>query len=157
MQTPSGWFIELSFELGARDAQDVEAVCFACGASAVTFVDSRDDPVLEPLPGEMRLWPATRLSALFLDAGEPGALAAGIAAALGLPSGLVTAAVLPDRAWEREWLKDFHAMRFGKRLWVCPRHERVSDAKAAVVTLDPGLAFGTGTHPSTALCLTHLD
>src|ERR1700739_2276294 len=48
-------------------------------------------------------------------------------------------------------------MRFGERLWVCPRHERVSDAKAAVVTLDPGLAFGTGTHPSTALCLTHLD
>jgi ribosomal protein L11 methyltransferase len=149
--------VAVSFDLGSLDPEGAETVCLACGAAAVTFVDSRDDPVLEPLPGEMRLWPATRLSALFLDSDEPGALAAGIAAALGLPSGRVTAEVLPDRAWEREWLKDFHAMRFGERLWVCPRHERVSEANAAVVTLDPGLAFGTGTHPSTALCLTWLD
>ena len=149
--------VAVSFDLGHLDPEGAESVCLACGAAAVSFVDSRDDPVLEPLPGEVRLWPATRLSALFLDAGEPGALAAGIAAALGLPSGLVTAEVLPDRAWEREWLKDFHAMRFGERLWVCPRHERVSDANAAVVMLDPGLAFGTGTHPSTAQCLTYLD
>jgi ribosomal protein L11 methyltransferase len=149
--------VAVSFDLGSLDAEGAESVCLACGAAAVTFVDSRDDPVLEPLPGEMRLWPATRVSALFLDAAEPGALAAEIAAALGLPPGLVTAAVLPERAWEREWLKDFHAMRFGERLWVCPRHERVSEAGAAVVTLDPGLAFGTGTHPSTALCLRYLD
>ncbi|HYK99788.1 MAG TPA: 50S ribosomal protein L11 methyltransferase [Steroidobacteraceae bacterium] len=149
--------VAVSFDLGNLDPEGAETVCLACGAAAVTFVDSRDDPVLEPLPGEMRLWPATRLSALFLDSDEPGALAAGIAAALGLPSGRVTAEVLPDRAWEREWLKDFHAMRFGERLWVCPRHERVSEADAAVVTLDPGLAFGTGTHPSTALCLMWLD
>jgi ribosomal protein L11 methyltransferase len=149
--------VAVSFDLGSLDPEAAESVCLARGAAAVTFVDSRDDPVLEPLPGEMRLWPATRLSALFLGAGEPRALAAGIAAALGLPSGLVTAEVLPDRAWEREWLKDFHAMRFGERLWVCPRHERVSEAGAAVVSLDPGLAFGTGTHPSTALCLVWLD
>ncbi len=149
--------VAVSFDLGHLDPEGAERVCLACGAAAVSFVDSRDDPVLEPLPGEMRLWPATRLSALFLDAGEPRTLAAGIAAALGLPFGLVTAEVLPDRAWEREWLKDFHAMRFGERLWVCPRHERVSDANAVIVTLDPGLAFGTGTHPSTALCLNYLD
>jgi ribosomal protein L11 methyltransferase len=62
-----------------------------------------------------------------------------------------------DRAWEREWLRDFHAMRFGRRLWVCPRHERVDEPDAAVVTMDPGLAFGTGTHPTTALCLEWLD
>jgi ribosomal protein L11 methyltransferase len=149
--------VAVCFDLGSLDPEVAETACLACGAAAVTFVDSRDDPVLEPLPGEMRLWPATRLSALFLDAGEPGALAAGIAAALGLPGGRVTAEVLPDRAWEREWLKDFHAMRFGQRLWVCPRHEHVSEADATVVTLDPGLAFGTGSHPSTALCLVSLD
>jgi len=149
--------VAVSFDLGSLDPEGAESVCLARGACAVTFIDSRDDPVLEPLPGEVRLWPATRLRALFLDAGEPRALAAGIATALGLPPGLVTAEVLPERAWEREWLKDFHAMRFGERLWVCPRHERVSDANAAVVTLDPGLAFGTGTHPSTALCLVWLD
>ena len=149
--------VAVSFDLGALDPEGAEAACFACGASAVTFVDSRDTPVLEPLPGEVRLWPATRLSALFLERGEPGALAGALAAALALPPERFTAEVLPDRPWEREWLKDFHAMRFGERLWVCPRHERVGDANAVVVTLDPGLAFGTGTHPSTALCLRYLD
>lgn len=149
--------VSVSFDLGALDPEGAEAACLACGASAVTLVDARDTPVLEPLPGEMRLWPATRLSALFLDASEPRALAVAVAARLDLPPGSVTAEVLPDRAWEREWLKDFHAMRFGERLWVCPRHEQVSEPNAVVVTLDPGLAFGTGSHPSTALCLTWLD
>jgi ribosomal protein L11 methyltransferase len=149
--------VAVSFDLGALDPEGAESACIACGAVAVTLVDSRDDPVLEPLPGEVRLWPATRLSALFLDAGEPRALAEAVATALDLPPGRVTAEVVPERAWEREWLKDFHAMRFGERLWVCPRHERVPDANAVVVTLDPGLAFGTGSHPSTALCLQFLD
>lgn len=149
--------VTVSFDLGSLDPEGAEAACLACGASAVTFVDARDTPVLEPLPGELRLWPATRLSALFLDTGEPRVLAAAVAARLDLPPGSVTAEVVPERVWEREWLKDFHAMRFGERLWVCPRHERVDDADAVVVTLDPGLAFGTGSHPSTALCLTWLD
>jgi len=149
--------VSVWFDLGSLDPEGAEAVCFACGAAAVTFGDSRDDPVLEPHLGEVRLWPATRLTALFVDAGEPRELAAALAAGLGLPATCVRAETVPERAWEREWLKDFHAMRFGERLWVCPRHERVSDASAVVVTLDPGLAFGTGTHPSTALCLTWLD
>lgn len=149
--------VTVSFDLGALDPEGAEAACLACGASAVTFVDSHDTPVFEPLPGEVRLWPATRLSALFLDASEPRALAAAVATALDLPPGSVATEVLADRAWEREWLRDFHAVRFGERLWVCPRHERVSDPNAVVVTLDPGLAFGTGSHPSTALCLTYLD
>jgi len=149
--------VTISFELGALDPEGAESICFVCGAAAVTYADSRDTPVLEPLPGEVRLWPATRLSALFLDAPEPRLLAAVVAAALDLAPDSVTAEVLPERAWERDWLKDFHAMRFGERLWVCPRHERVSDTNAIVVTLDPGLAFGTGSHPSTALCLTWLD
>jgi len=149
--------VAISFDLGTLDPEGAESACIACGAVAVTLLDSRDDPVFEPLPGEVRLWPATRLSALFLDAGEPRALAAAVATALDLPPERVSAEVLAERAWEREWLKDFHAMRFGERLWVCPRHERVDAADAVVVTLDPGLAFGTGTHPSTALCLAWLD
>ena len=148
--------VTVSFDLGALDPAQAESACFACGAAAVSFADARDEPVLEPLPGEVRLWPATRLSALFVDAADCEALAVTVAAAVGVPPGLVSAAVLPDRVWEREWLRDFHAMRFGERLWVCPRHERVADPDAVVVTLDPGLAFGTGTHPSTALCLTYL-
>jgi ribosomal protein L11 methyltransferase len=103
------------------------------------------------------LWPATRLTALFPEGIDPQVAAGVVAAALGLPLARVAAEVLAERVWEREWLRDFHAMRFGRRLWVCPRHERVADPDAVVVSLDPGLAFGTGAHPSTALCLRYLD
>ena len=150
-------FLELSFDLGALEPEAAEAACFACGASAVTYVDSRDDPVLEPLPGEFRLWPATRLRALFEATVDPQRLALALSAALGVAVERIQVQAVADRVWEREWLNDFHAMRFGRRLWVCPRHECVDDADAAVIHMDPGLAFGTGTHPTTALCLEWLD
>jgi ribosomal protein L11 methyltransferase len=149
-------FVELSFELGPLDPEGAEAACFACGATSVTFVDSRDDPILEPLPGEFRLWPATRLQALFTGA-NADALSQELSEALGVSPSAIHARVVADRAWEREWLKDFHAMRFGTRLWICPHHEEVEDPNAVVVKMDPGLAFGTGTHPTTALCLQWLD
>jgi ribosomal protein L11 methyltransferase len=149
-------FLELEFDLGPLAASEAEAACFGCGASAVTFVDARDDPVLEPGPGEVRLWPATRIRCLFA-AQPPQALQRALGTALGLAPDQMCARVVADRVWEREWLKDFRALRFGQRLWVCPHHESVSDPQAVVVKLDPGLAFGTGTHPSTALCLSWLD
>jgi ribosomal protein L11 methyltransferase len=149
-------FVELSFELGALDAQEVEAACFACEASAVTFVDSHDDPILEPLPGEFRLWPATRVQALF-ESATTERLVQTLSAALGVAPTQIQARKVAERVWEREWLKDFHAMRFGTRLWICPHHEEVADPNAVIVKMDPGLAFGTGTHPTTALCLEWLD
>jgi ribosomal protein L11 methyltransferase len=150
-------FTTLTFELAGRDPEAIEAACFALGALSVTFSDVRDDPVLEPAPGEVRLWPATRLQALFTGDVDPETAQAAIAAATGIAPAEIVAARLEDRVWEREWLADFHAMRFGRRLWISPRHERVADADAAVVWLDPGLAFGTGTHATTALCLEWLD
>lgn len=178
-------FLTLSFELGSLDTPAAETACFELGACAVTLADARDDPVydpaksgltrtastttldktpdfagapvLEPLPGELRLWPATRLTALFEATGGSPELVHRLAARLALDPHLIEAAQVPDRVWEREWLKDFHARRFGARLWVCPGHEAVSHPGAVVVSLDPGLAFGTGTHPSTALCLEWLD
>ncbi len=150
-------FLELSFGLGGRAAQDAEEACFALGASAVTLADAADDPVLEPAPGEVRLWPATEVRALWPGETPAEPLIAALVAALGLEAAAVRTQRIADRAWEREWLKDFHAMRFGRRLWVCPHHERVTDPQAVVVALDPGLAFGTGAHASTALCLNWLD
>src|SRR5258706_3072951 len=105
----------------------------------------------------MRLWPRTRLQALFAAEANGQALSEALARELRLDSGRIEAELLADRAWEREWLRDFHARRFGRRLWVCPHHEQVSASGAIVVRLDPGLAFGTGTHASTALCLDWLD
>ncbi len=156
-RNPARAYVELSFDLGSMDPEDAESACFEYGAGSVTFADGRDDPVLEPQPGEFRLWPATRLQALFAEVAAPPALAAKLAARLGLAPETVQIKRVQDRIWEREWLRDFHAMRFGKRLWVCPHHETVNDPDAVVVHMDPGLAFGTGTHPTTALCLQWLD
>ena len=160
-------FLELSFPLEGLDADSAETVCFDNGALSVTFSDQRDPggvsnhealpgAVLEPAPGEVRLWAQTRLQALFTaETAGPGLVIA-VARTLGIEPQRLRLRAVADRVWEREWLRDFHALRFGRRLWVCPRHEP-APAGAIVVRLDPGLAFGTGTHPSTALCLEWLD
>ena len=149
--------LQISFELGALPAELAEQACLDCGASAITFAAARDAPVLEPAPGEVRLWPATRLQALFAPGTARAITVRALGTALGLAAAQFQVRRIADRAWEREWLRDLHARRFGERLWICPHHEQVADAAAAVVRLDPGLAFGTGRHPSTALCLEWLD
>jgi ribosomal protein L11 methyltransferase len=139
------------------DAEKVEDACFAAGALAVTFRDMRDDPVWEPAPGEFRLWPHSAVQALFpIEAGSLETVVS-VATSLGIEPARINITTLEDRVWEREWLKDFRPMRFGKRLWIAPHGSVVPDADAAVVRLDPGLAFGTGTHPTTAMCLEWLD
>ena len=150
-------FLELTLELAGLAAQQAEEATFDSGALSVTLTDSRDDAVLEPAPGEVRLWPATRMQALFAAGTDADTLVSSLAQQLGVDPGRIRARILEDRPWEREWLKDFHAMRFGTRLWVCPHHEVVTDPAAVVLRLDPGLAFGTGTHATTAMCLTWLD
>jgi ribosomal protein L11 methyltransferase len=150
-------FLQVSFELGGLDADAAEEACFSAGAMSVTFTDTRDDPVLEPAPGEFRLWPAPRIQALFTGDTDAHSVSGAIASALGIAPESFVITRIEDRAWEREWLKDFHAMRFGRRLWVAPQHEAVQEPGAVVVRLDPGLAFGTGTHPTTALCLEWLE
>ncbi len=151
-------YLALTVELEGRDPQAAEDAAFAAGAVSVTLTDAVDDAVLEPAPGEVRLWPRTVLQALFPapDAGPEVIVL--LAAALGVPAAQLTVSHIADRVWEREWLKDFHPMRFGRRLWIVPNHaDAPADPAAVIVRLDPGLAFGTGTHPSTALCLTWLD
>lgn len=150
-------FTQLTLELGSRDPAAAEDCCFEHGALSVTLLDAGDDPVLEPPPGTTPLWKSVRLAALFTDGVDAGALAAAIGAALDLSPDRVQVARLEDRAWEREWLRDFHPMRFGRRLWICPGGQLAPDPDAVVLELDPGLAFGTGTHPTTALCLEWLD
>lgn len=154
-------YVELIFALGEIEADAAEAACEACGAIAVTFTAANAPPVLEPLPGEFRLWSATCVRALFFSDKEEiygaEALARALASALGLPVASLSTRLVADKVWEREWLTDFRAMRFGARLWICPHHETVADAQAAVVYLDPGLAFGTGTHATTRLCLEWLE
>lgn len=142
---------QLVFEPEPADLERLESALFECGALAVSLQDAGDEPILEPLPGETPLWPRARVTALFAGADDLDAVLALLRAAFGvLPAHGVD--VLEERVWEREWLEHAVPLRFGDRLWVCPG-DFVPGGDAAVVRLDPGLAFGTGSHPSTALCL----
>ena len=150
-------FLQLSFDLGHLDAEATAEAANDCGAYAVTFVDAGDEPVLEPGPGEVRLWPVTRVRCLFAEHSDRSALVASLSVAVGVEPDRIEVEEIGDRVWEREWLRDFRPMQFGRRLWVRPHHEVIADPEAVVVALDPGLAFGTGTHASTAQCLAWLD
>lgn len=151
-------WIQISFTVEQERASLLEAALENAGALAVTLGDAGDDPQLEPPPGAMPLWEGVKVTALFAD--EPGAESevAALAQALG-PLALETPRLerIADRAWERVWLDDFRPTRFGQRLWVCPQGQPPGDPDGVVVDLDPGLAFGTGHHPTTALCLEWLD
>jgi ribosomal protein L11 methyltransferase len=152
-------FYEIEFPLAPLSVGLVEAALLEIGASSVTFVDRGDEPVLEPKPGEIRLWSDTLVRALFAEDSEPAGNLDRLATVLG-PHITRTARVraVEDKEWERVWLLDWKSMRFGRRLWVCPTAaEFPGDPDAVVVRLDPGLAFGTGTHPTTALCLQILE
>lgn len=146
---------EIEFPLEGRDPQAVEDALLAAGAASLAFFDRGDEPILEPRPGEFRLWSDTLVRALFDEGRDPAACLCRLTAVLGagLPAGAKLRTVA-DRAWEREWLVDWRPMRFGPHLWVCPTCAPAPpDAAAIVVRLDPGLAFGTGTHATTAMCL----
>jgi ribosomal protein L11 methyltransferase len=157
-------YLQLILAVGSADPSAFEDALFATGALSVTLEDAGDNPVLEPAPGTTPLWPSVRIKALFDSATAPAALETALRARLTEPVPALNFSEVADRVWEREWLKDFRPMRFGNRLWVCPDGQRPSDLQPPAsslqpvfIDLDPGLAFGTGTHPTTALCLAWLE
>jgi ribosomal protein L11 methyltransferase len=147
-------WLQVTFTADRGRAPLIEAALQSAGALAVTLADAGDDPQLEPPPGATPLWDQVSITALFPDDASSRTRAQSLAHRLGIPARFEP---LGDRAWERVWLDDFAPARFGRRLWVCPRGQRTDDPGAVVVELDPGLAFGTGHHATTALCLTWLD
>jgi ribosomal protein L11 methyltransferase len=150
-------FLQLTFETGHGEADELEDACFAAGALAVTLSDAADVPIFEPELNTTPLWPRVRVTLLLPAETGRGDVVSALEDALGGPLAQPAFTELADRAWEREWLADFKPMRFGRRLWICPQGQRAPDPQAVIVDLDPGLAFGTGTHPTTALCLEWLD
>jgi ribosomal protein L11 methyltransferase len=148
-------FYEIEFPLADLDVDSVEAALQSRGACSITLVDRGDEPVLEPRPGEVRLWRDTLVRALFDASSDAVDHLSHLSRVLGLdlkPSARVKP--VEDRVWERIWLEGWESMRFGAQLWVCPTTAALPDEPdAVVVRLDPGLAFGTGTHATTALCL----
>lgn len=137
-------------------ADEISDVLSLLGAAAVTYMDAQDDPILEPLPGEYRLWPNTQVIGLF----DLKANAQGIVSYLRQVFGdqlPIDVHELEDRNWIRAWMDNFKPIRCGEKLWICPTWCKVPEEDAITVMLDPGLAFGTGTHPTTFLCLKFLD
>lgn len=138
-----------------------EELLSAAGAQSVTQRDAADHPVLEPAPGETPLWPSTQTVGLFAAEVDLAAVRALLRDALPEDDPLAfTEHHVMDADWVRLWQDGVEAMSFGARLWVRPADKALPEhaaADAVIVDLDPGLAFGTGTHPSTALCLEWLD
>ena len=151
-------WIQIKINATAANAEELGDVLMDVGAVSVTFQDTHDTPVFEPLPGETRLWGDTDVIGLFDAETDMKVTVHELEGSPLLGPGFHhKIEQIEDKDWEREWMDNFHPMRFGQRLWICPSWRDIPDPQAVNVLLDPGLAFGTGTHPTTALCLQWLD
>ncbi len=149
-------WIQIRINATEKTADKVSNMLLGRGALSVTYMDAEDKPVFEPLPGETLLWDDTVVVGLF-DAETDPAPILEFLKKFYRKDLVYKVEQLEDKDWVREWMDSFHPMRFGQRLWICPSWRDVPDPTAVNVMLDPGLAFGTGTHPTTALCLEWLD
>lgn len=155
-------WLRLRFKgLKAAQVEPLQELLEGLGALASTVEDQADDPVLEPAPGETPLWPESQVTALFSDQQDSLALILALQQQLPVPTMTHlpqwSAELLEDQVWTQAWMTDYHPIQCGDRLWICPSWTAPPDANAVNLMLDPGLAFGTGTHPTTALCLRWLD
>ncbi|RUQ90798.1 50S ribosomal protein L11 methyltransferase [Legionella septentrionalis] len=146
---------QLQIECRRDEAEQLDELLDTTGALSITMTDKHDDAILEPELGTTPLWPNVVIHALF----EEKELAQHAEKILLLSHPHLTAVCneLPEQDWARACLKDFKPLQFGKRLWICPSWLTPPDAEAVNLVLDPGLAFGTGTHATTSLCLTWLE
>jgi ribosomal protein L11 methyltransferase len=152
-------WIQLRLPATEKTAEKISDWLMASGAQAVTFIDAKDTPIYEPLPGdEVIYWQNTIVMGLYDAAHDMDAVLTYLKKIHPEREKLsYKIEQLEDKDWEREWMDNFHPMKFGQRLWICPSWREVPEPDAVNVMLDPGLAFGTGTHPTTALCLAWLD
>ncbi|NWL80603.1 50S ribosomal protein L11 methyltransferase [Pseudomonas taiwanensis] len=150
-------WLQVRLAITPEQAETYEDALLEVGAVSVTFMDAEDQPIFEPDLGTTPLWSNTHLLALFEADTDEASLVAHLE--------LLTGGALPehqierieDQDWERSWMDNFQPMRFGRRLWIVPSWHDAPEPGAVNLLLDPGLAFGTGTHPTTALCLEWLD
>lgn len=148
-------WLQLRLHCDRALAPGLEDALLGAGALSVTLEDAGDEPVLEPGVGETPLWKAVRVSGLFRADADMDPVLAQLQA---LPGGeTAQVEILEDKDWEREWMQHYRPMQFGERLWICPSWLEPPEPDAVNLLLDPGMAFGTGTHPTTALCLEALD
>ena len=150
-------WLQLRLAISPEQAPALEDTLLEIGAVSVTFMDAEDQPIFEPDLGTTPLWSHTHLLALFEADVDEDHLLAHLQLLIGgeLPEHQLER--IEDQDWERSWMDNFQPMRFGQRLWIVPSWHAAPEPDAVNLLLDPGLAFGTGTHPTTALCLEWLD
>lgn len=150
-------WLQLKIDSAKSDAERIEEALELVGAGAIMMEDAADQPLFEPPLGTTPLWDATRIVALFTIDSDIDAIIEFLNDHLdgGLPNYRVE--ILEDQVWERAWMDHYHPMCFGERLWVVPSWTPPPQPDAINLLLDPGLAFGTGTHATTALCMEWLD
>ncbi len=150
-------WLQIILEVDASRVEEISEALFSIGALSVTFADAEDEPLYEPPLNTMPLWQHTRVVGLFDSSVDSSQLLSQLKTILAEPLPAYQFQKLEDQVWTRLWMEDFHPMQFGQRLWICPSWQEPPDAQAINIFLDPGLAFGTGTHETTALCLEWLD
>lgn len=155
MSNNTDW-IQIKLRTTNQSADTIAELLEQLGALAVSYTDAEDSPILEPKPGERRLWPNTEVTGLLEQGTDPKPILAVLKQLLGDHIPMV-ATTLEDKNWIRAWMDQFKPLKFGQHLWICPSWLSVDEKDSVVVMLDPGLAFGTGTHPTTSLCLSYLD
>ena len=149
-------WLQLTLEATHSNSEQLSDLLSQAGAASVTLQDAHDEPIFEPPPGSTPLWKELLLTGLFEADVQIESVLNFIKSNYGeLPP--YTLNPLEDKDWVRAWMDDFKPMQFGQRVWICPSWHTPPDPDAVNIMLDPGLAFGTGTHPTTSLCLQWLD
>lgn len=157
------WFELHLLECQGQEADALSDSLFALGALSVSFTDAEDNPIFEPEPGTTPVWPSVNIIALFDQ--HDIALIAQACLSEAIPGYQSELRIIHDQDWINATRRAFKPRVFGKRLWICPSWHQDSFSEtepslpkdAVVLELDPGLAFGTGSHPTTSLCLKWLD
>ena len=150
-------WLQVRLAISPEQAETYEDAFLEVGAVSVTLMDAEDQPIFEPELNTTPLWSHTHLLALFEGGTEAELVLSHLELLTGSPLPEHHAEVIEDQDWERSWMDNFHPMRFGQRLWIVPSWHAAPEPDAVNLLLDPGLAFGTGTHPTTAPCLEWLD
>jgi ribosomal protein L11 methyltransferase len=148
---------QISFEVQKSEVDLISEVLMGVGSLSITFTDAQGNDIYEPPVGTTPLWERVTVTALFSSEMSKDYVEKTILEICDI--NISDAFSLKDKAWEKECQKDFPAMQFGKKLWVCPSWVIKPELStgAIVIEMDPGLAFGTGTHQTTSLCLEYLD
>jgi ribosomal protein L11 methyltransferase len=145
---------QIAIQTRSADCAELESLLLDQGALSITLLDDKDQPIFQKEPGATPLWDSVKLVALFAEEQDLDSL---VALLRFQPAVLnrdqITVEDVADQDWERSWMDSFQAMQYGENLWICPSWQEPPDPAAVNIMLDPGLAFGSGTHATTALCL----